>query len=528
MHSLTGVPRRPVVLVILDGFGVNPSRLNNGVAEADTPNLDAYFSRYPHTTLNASGHAVGLPDGQMGNSEVGHLTLGAGEVIRQDIVKISDAIESGAFFNNAALLNAIDKANSMKRPVHLVGLVSDGGVHSSMDHLKAIIQLCKKRGNGPLLHAITDGRDTPPRSMMHYLPEIESQLHESGGAVASITGRYFAMDRDKRWERTEKAWRAYVHGKAHEATSAETAIHSAYAAGDTDEFIQPIRLPSFTSIINGDQVIFFNFRKDRPRQLVAALGDAAFKGFDRGDAPLAEVTCMMPYDRNLKLPYAFEPEKPATTLGQIISVLGLAQFHCAETEKYAHVTYFFNGGRQTPYAGETQILIPSPRVATYDQKPSMNAKEVADAVVGAISKGRYSFIVVNFANGDMVGHTAKRHAVIEAVETLDREASRVLEAAENAGYSVILTADHGNCEEMVDPYTGEPHTQHTTYPVPCMIMDEENWQLSSSGGLSNVAPTVLQLMGFTPAAEMQPSLLLRKLPGKRLTERHDPKRLRVA
>ena len=215
MHSLTGVPRRPVVLVILDGFGVNPSRLNNGVAEADTPNLDAYFSRYPHTTLNASGHAVGLPDGQMGNSEVGHLTLGAGEVIRQDIVKISDAIESGAFFNNAALLNAIDKANSMKRPVHLVGLVSDGGVHSSMDHLKAIIQLCKKRGNGPLLHAITDGRDTPPRSMMHYLPEIESQLHESGGAVASITGRYFAMDRDKRWERTEKAWRAYVHGKAH-------------------------------------------------------------------------------------------------------------------------------------------------------------------------------------------------------------------------------------------------------------------------------------------------------------------------
>ena len=528
MHNISGVPRRPVVLVILDGFGVNPSKRNNGVAEAHTPQLDTYFSRFPHATLNASGHAVGLPDGQMGNSEVGHLTLGAGDIIHQDIVKISEAIDDGSFSINQALMLAIEKANINKRPLHLMGLVSDGGVHSHLDHLKAIIRLARDHGVKPLLHMITDGRDTPPKSILYHLSDIESLLHECGGAIASITGRYYAMDRDHRWERTELAWRALVHGKAQQAKSAETAIYSAYAAGDTDEFIRPVLLPSYTPVQEGDPFIFFNFRKDRPRQIVAALGDANFKGFDRGDAPLAEVTCMMPYDRSMNLPYAFEPEKPCTTLAQLISSYGLAQFHCAETEKYAHVTYFFNGGRTSPYAGETQLLIPSPGVATYDQKPSMSAKEVADAVVGAISKGSYAFIVVNFANGDMVGHTANRDAVLEAVETLDREASRVLEAAETAGYSVVLTADHGNCEELVDPFTGEPHTQHTTYPVPCMVLDEVNWQLSSAGGLANVAPTILQLMGLKPAAQMTDSLLLRKLPGKRSEQRHGPRRLRVA
>jgi 2,3-bisphosphoglycerate-independent phosphoglycerate mutase len=528
MLNISGVPRRPVVLVILDGVGVNPSKLNNGVAEAQTPRLDTFFSRYPHTTLNASGHAVGLPDGQMGNSEVGHLTLGAGEIIHQDVVKISEAISNGQFFINQALMDAIEKASLSKRPLHLVGLVSDGGVHSHLDHLKAVIRLAKDHGVHPLLHMITDGRDTPPKSALNYLSEIETQLHECGGAVGSIIGRFYAMDRDNRWERTELAWRALVLGKAQHAQSAQTAIYSAYAAGDSDEFIQPVLLPSFTPIIDDDPVLFFNYRKDRPRQMVAALGDVNFKGFDRGNAPIAAVTCMMPYDRSLKLPYAFEPERPEITLGQVISTLGLAQFHCAETEKYAHVTYFFNGGRISPYAGENQLLIPSPAVATYDLKPSMSAREVADAVVGAISKGRYAFIVVNFANGDMVGHTAKRDAVLEAVETLDREASRVLEAAETAGYSVIVTADHGNCEELIDPFTGEPHTQHTTYPVPCLVMDEDNWQLSSGGGLANVAPTILQLMGIAPVTAMTGSLLLRKLPGKRSEERHNPKRLRVA
>ncbi len=527
MLNVSGVPRRPVVLVILDGVGINSSKRHNGVLEADTPNLDDYFSRFPHTTLSASGAAVGLPDGQMGNSEVGHLTLGAGSVIRQDLVRISDAIASDEFFSNPALLASIDLARKHQKPLHLLGLVSDGGVHSHLEHLIALIKLCKSLSVKPMLHMILDGRDTPPQSALSYLNQIEPLLHESGGGIASITGRYYAMDRDSNWERTELVWRALTLGKGHQSKSARSAILSAYSAGDTDEFIQPILLPMFSTIGKDDPVICFNFRKDRPRQIVAALGDPGFSGFDRGDVPLAAVTCLMPYDRTLPLPYAFEPEQPETTLAHVISTLGLAQFHCAETEKYAHVTYFFNGGHIEPYPGEDHTLIPSPNVSTYDQKPSMSAREIADAVVGAISKGKYAFIVVNFANGDMVGHTAKRDAVIEAVETLDREANRVMEAAENAGYSVLLTADHGNCEQMVDPFTGDPHTQHTTYPVPCLIVDEENWQLSCDSGLANVAPTLLELMGISPPASMsKPSLLLRKLPGKRPQERHDKDRLR--
>lgn len=529
MTNVSAVPRSPVVLVILDGFGVNPSRQNNGVLEADTPNLDGYFSRYPHTTLQASGHAVGLPDGQMGNSEVGHLTLGAGSIIRQDIVRISEAVASGEFFQNPEFKGAMARAGAGRRVVHLLGLVSDGGVHSDLGHLRALIEMARQNRVRPLLHMICDGRDTPPNSAMHYLEQVEPLLHQAGGAVASVMGRYYAMDRDKRWDRTELAWRALVLGKGEHASTAKTAIGSAYAAGDSDEFIKPILLPCYQPIGAGDVVISFNFRKDRPRQIVAALGAASFTGFDRGDAPLADVVCMMPYDRAVPLPFAFEPERPSTTLGQVVSAHGLAQFHCAETEKYAHVTYFFNGGQATPYSGERQMLVPSPKVATYDLKPSMSAAEVADAVVGAISQGTYAFIVVNFANGDMVGHTARRHAVLEAVETLDKEVSRVLQAAENAGYSLILTADHGNCEEMVDPFTGAPHTQHTTYPVPCLILDEVNWQLSSQGGLANIAPTVLQLMGLAvPEGMDASSLLLRELPGKRPVERQSPGRFRGA
>jgi 2,3-bisphosphoglycerate-independent phosphoglycerate mutase len=529
MAHVSGVPRRPVVLVILDGYGVNPSKRNNGVVEANTPRLDAYFGRYPHTTLAASGHAVGLPDGQMGNSEVGHLTLGAGSIIRQDAVSISDAINNADFFANPALVEAVELGARQGGVVHLFGLVSDGGVHSQLDHLSALIRLCGEYGVRPLLHAVTDGRDTPPQSVMHYLPDIEALLHSVGGAVGSITGRYYAMDRDRRWERTERAWRALVLSKGRRAESVQAAIDQAYAAGETDEFIKPILLPDFSPVGDGQALISFNFRKDRPRQIVAALADPGFTGFDRGDSPRAAVTCMMPYERRLGLPYAFEPERPAATLGQVISTLGLAQFHCAETEKYAHVTYFFNGGRTELYSGERQFLVPSPDVATYDLKPSMSAAAVADAVVQAIGTGRYAFIVVNFANGDMVGHTAKRDAVLEAVETLDKEVPRVLEAAETAGYSVLLTADHGNCEEMVDPFTGQPHTQHTTYPVPCLVLDEANWQLSSTGGLSNIAPTALQLMGLKVPENMTAgSLLLRELPGTRPEQRSRPPDLRGA
>jgi len=514
MNQSHGAPRRPTVLIILDGFGVNPGKKNNAIAAADTPNLDEYFARYPHTTLHASGMAVGLPDGQMGNSEVGHLTLGCGSIIKQDLVCIDEAITQGEFYTKPAFLNALSKCKDTNRPLHLLGLVSDGGVHSHTHHLLALIRLCKQHGVSPLLHMITDGRDTPPKSALDYLAMVQAALHEAGGAIATITGRYYAMDRDKRWERTELAWRALVLGKGQHAHNAESGIRSAYMAGDTDEFIQPIILPTAKSLQSDDQLIFFNFRKDRPQQLVKALAREDFNGFDRGDYSRLQLTCMMPYDRTDDLPFAFEPQRPAMTLGEVISKMGLYQFHCAETEKFAHVTYFLNGGRTEPFSGETQRLIPSPKVATYDLKPEMSAPKVADAVIDAIQKEDYAFIVVNFANGDMVGHTAVKHAVIEAIEALDQHVGRVLQAAVAADYSVVLTADHGNCEELLDPTTDAPHTQHTTYPVPCLIIDKESWQLSSTGGLSNIAPTVLHLMGLEQPAEMPAhSLLLKPLGG---------------
>jgi 2,3-bisphosphoglycerate-independent phosphoglycerate mutase len=505
-------PRRPVLLIVMDGFGVNPSRLNNAVAVAETPHLDACFAHCSHTTLHASGPAVGLPDGQMGNSEVGHLTIGCGSVIRQDIVAIDDAIADRSFFTNPVFVDAMVRARRAHRPLHLLGLVSDGGVHSQMGHIHALIRMCKEARVQPLLHMITDGRDTAPKASLTFLRRVEAELHEAGGAVASIMGRYYAMDRDHRWERTELAWRALVLGKGRTEAGADSAIRGAWDAGDTDEFIRPILLPTFQPVGAEAEVVFFNFRKDRPKQIVSALALKAFTGFDRGDAALPNVTCMMPYDREFGLPYAFEPERPDVTLGEVISEAGLQQFRCAETEKYPHVTYFFNGQRAEPFSGEYQFVIPSPRVATYDLKPAMSAQEVADAVVDAIAKDKFAFILVNFANGDMVGHTAVWHAALEAVETLDREVGRVLAAARTAGYSVILTADHGNCEELVSPTTEEPQTQHTVYPVPCAVIDEQVWQLSCVGGLSNIAPAVLQLMGLgQPAAMTGRSLLLRPL-----------------
>ena len=508
----SSVPRRPVVLVILDGFGINPGKENNAIYMANTPNLDAYFSHFPHTTLQASGNAVGVPDGQMGNSEIGHMTLGSGSIIKQDIMRIDTAIENGEFFENPAFIDALLHAKLSGRPLHLLGLVSDGGVHSSLKHLLALFRLCKRYTVKPLLHMITDGRDTAPKSAFNYLHQIEPVLHEGGGAIATIMGRYYAMDRDNRWERIELAWRAIVHGKGHRAHSAETILRSAYAAGDSDEFLRPAILPSWQAPQPGDPLVSFNFRKDRPRQIVKALGSSEFTGFDRGDAPLFNITTMMPYEKATQMPCAFQPEHPETTLAAVLSELGLRQFHCAETEKYPHVTYFFNGGRFDPHIGETQVLIPSPKVATYDLKPSMSADKVADTVISAIEENVYSFILVNFANGDMVGHTAKIDAVIEAIETLDREAGRVIDAAVAQDYSVVLTADHGNCEELIDPVTGAPHTQHTLYPVPCLIIDDEAWQLSCQGGLANVAPTVLQIMGLEqPASMTAPSLFLKPL-----------------
>jgi len=510
MTSSLTVPRRPVVLIILDGFGINPAKTHNAVAQAQTPVLDGYFAEHPHTLLQASGRAVGLPDGQMGNSEVGHLTLGSGSITRQNLVLIDDAIKSGEFFRNPAFIQALLKAKETGRPIHLFGLVSDGGVHSHIDHLLALIELCRQHEVKPLLHMVTDGRDTAPHSALGYLDEVEPALKAAGGVIASLMGRYYAMDRDKRWERIESAWQAIVNGKGPHAASARGAIENAYDKGISDEFIQPVVIQGQADFQDGDQLICFNFRKDRVLQIVPALGSDQFDGFERGNAPRAHITCMLPYAKSLCLSCAFEPEHPDTTLGKVISEAGLRQFHCAETEKYAHVTYFFNGGRAEPYQHETQCLIPSPKVATYDLQPEMSAPAVADAVVNALSDKKYDFILVNFANGDMVGHTANLAAAIQAVEALDREVGKVLTAAQRNDYSVILTGDHGNCEEIIDPGTGTRQTQHTTYPVPCLVIDEQVWQLSCGASLADVAPTILQLMGLAIPATMSGSSILLK------------------
>ena len=505
-------PAQPVVLMILDGVGVNPSKLNNALAMAHTPRLDEYFYRYPFTVLNASGAGVGLPDGQMGNSEVGHMTLGSGCTVRQDLVLIDDAIADESFYANSALIAAADAAKAAHRPLHLLGLVSDGGVHSHIRHLVALIELCRQRGATPLVHMITDGRDTPPKSALNDLRDLEQALDDAGGGFATVSGRYYAMDRDRRWERTERAWRAIVLGKGRGAADARTAINAAYAAGEADEFIQPSVINGYRGLQAGDPLVLFNFRKDRPRQIAAALAVADFDGFDRGDAPRAAITCMMEYDKSLGLSYAFVPDAPAVALNRYLSDLGIRQFHCAETEKYAHVTFFFNGGVEQPADGEMHRLIPSPTVRTYDLKPEMSAPQVADAVIEAIEGGHYGFIVVNFANGDMVGHTGDMGAAVRAIEAVDTHAGRVMDAAVAHGFAVLLTADHGNCDLMQDPETDEPHTQHTTNPVPFLVVDHRRWLLAPGGTLADVAPSVLQLMGMpVPDAMTGRSLLLRSL-----------------
>ena len=491
------VPRRPTLLIIMDGVGINPSHTDNALAIADTPNLDRYFASYPHTLLQASGLAVGLPDGQMGNSEVGHLTIGAGTVIRQDLVMIDEAIQDGSFLNNDALNNAMHNAVAKNAKLHLIGLASNGGVHSHIRHLCALLDLCHRHQVSPLVHLIADGRDVPPKAFIDTIDSIQDSLERSGGKIATITGRYFAMDRDHRWDRTALAFNAITKGQGRQIEDVKEAILECYENNETDEFITPLITPYFDPFEEDDEVIFFNFRRDRPRQMVSALFKQEFEEFDRGDFVPVNVTTMTEYDGWYKIPFAFTQDRPKNTLAETVSHAGLTQFHCAETEKYAHVTFFLNGGRGDLFPGEKHQIIDSPDVATYDLKPEMSAHQVANTVIEALqSEPGYPLIVVNFANGDMVGHTAVREAVIKAVETLDIEVGRVLDAAVDKGYSVILTADHGNCDEMVDPISGEPHTQHTVYPVPCLVIDETHWQLSIGAGLANIAPTVLQLMGL--------------------------------
>ena len=504
-------PKRPVVLVILDGWGIGRDEPGNAVLAASTPVMDHLLAAYSNGTLRTAGEEVGLPAGQMGNSEVGHLNLGAGFVVYQWITRIDKSIRDGDFFANRVLLDLIDGCIRRGSTLHAMGLVSDGGVHSHTRHLVALLELAQRRGMSRVaVHAFTDGRDTAPNSGLGFVAELERVLATMGvGRIATISGRYYAMDRDKRWERTKVAYDAIVAGAGPLAARATGAIESSYTAGVTDEFVVPTVIGAPTPIQPGDAIVFFNFRSDRGRQLTEALAKPEFSGFARAkdlydSVPVATMTR---YEHGLPVAVAFEPQDVEFPLARIISEAGLKQFHCAETEKYAHVTFFFNGGREEPFPGEERVLVPSPKVATYDLQPSMSALGVADAVVSAIESRRFDFMIVNFANCDMVGHTGVLSAAISAVETVDGCLGQVVNATLAAGGVALVSADHGNAEEMIDRDTGMPMTAHTTNPVPVVLVTPDDHRmyrrpLAANGILSAVAPTVLRLLGIQPPPSM--------------------------
>jgi 2,3-bisphosphoglycerate-independent phosphoglycerate mutase len=506
-----------VCLVILDGWGLAPAGPGNAVSLADTPVFDRLWAEHPHTQLTAWGRAVGLPEGQMGNSEVGHLNLGAGQVVRQDLTRIDDAVDDGSFAANDVLLAACAAARESGR-LHLLGLVSGGGVHASMDHLRATIELAAaERVPDVVVHAFTDGRDTLPHSGADYLATVEGWLAEHGGRVATVTGRYYAMDRDRRWDRTRLAYDALVHGMpaaladgapTPHADSAETAIRSAYERGETDEFILPTLVGDEGTIRNGDAVLFFNFRPDRARQLTRALAEPSFDEFDRGVVPEVNYTTLTEYQEDWTYPVAFPPERPQATLASVLAERGVRQLHVAETEKYAHVTYFFNGGEEHAYAGEERQLVDSPRdVPTYDHKPEMSAAAAADTFVEHWASGGFGFGIINFANPDMVGHTGVIPAAVAAIEAVDECLGRVVEAVHATGGACIVTADHGNADNMLEP-DGSPNTAHSLNPVPLVVTAGAEY-LRDGGILADVAPTVLELIGVPQATEMTGKSLLK-------------------
>jgi len=496
MSSKNAGVRRPVILIIMDGIGVNPAKENNAVALASTPNLDRIYASNTTCLIEASGKAVGLPDGQMGNSEVGHLSLGAGTVLKQDLVKISDAIKDKSFDTNDALLAAVQRAGKKQRPLHLLGLVSDGGVHSHVDHLLALVSLCEQHKVEPLVHMITDGRDTAPECAKDYLDSVEKALTKAGGSIATVVGRYYAMDRDKRWDRVELAWQAIVNANGNTALNATAALDAAYNDNKSDEFVFPTVIGEFGGMDADDEVVFYNFRNDRPRELSEALGLDTFTEFDRKDFSPINLTTMTRYESSYPFACAFSKDAATNTLGQVVADAGLKQLRAAETEKYPHVTFFFNGGLDEPLPGEERLLVESPKVATYDLQPEMSAEGIAVGIENALNSKAFDLIVVNFANGDMVGHTGVPEAVIRSVEVVDEKVGRLWDAAVANEYSIVLTADHGNADMLKDPITGVPHTQHTTFPVACVIKDERNWDLKNGYGLPSVAPTILQLMGL--------------------------------
>ncbi len=494
----------PVALIIMDGWGIgDPKDPNNAIQVGRTPVLDGLVKKYPNSQLQASGEYVGLPDGQMGNSEVGHTNIGAGRVIYQELTRITKAIKDGDFFKNEALLSAIHDAKKNGGALHLMGLVSPGGVHSHSQHLYGLLELAKKEGLSEVyVHAFLDGRDVPPSSAAEYLAELEQEIQKIGvGKVAVISGRYYAMDRDKRWDRVQKAYDAIAKAEGVPAKSSAEAIQASYKEGVTDEFVVPVVIEGYRGMKSGDGVIFFNFRPDRARELTHAFTDTTFDGFERIEGLKLSFTTMTQYEKGLNVKIAYPPQSIENTLGEVISGKGLKQLRIAETEKYAHVTFFFNGGVEKEYEGEDRILVPSPKVATYDLQPEMSAVEVTDKVVEAIKSEKYDFIILNYANGDMVGHTGVIPAAIKAVETVDTCVGRFVEALQSVGGEVIIIADHGNADMMVDPETKEPFTAHTTNPVPIIVVSDRVKSVQE-GALCDVAPTLLTLAGLDIPAEM--------------------------
>ena len=502
------VPVPSLALVILDGWGLAEPGPGNAISLAQTPVFDRLWGQYPHTQLSAQGHDVGLPDGQMGNSEVGHLNLGAGAIVKQDLARIDDSIADGSFFDNEALLAACERArNSPRGRMHLLGLVSDGGVHSGWEHIEACIELAAEEGVPDIVfHAFTDGRDTLPHGGRAYLAELERWLRQAG-RVGTVSGRYYAMDRDTRWERVKLAYDAIVHAQGQKAQSVEEAIASSYEHEETDEFVKPTVIGDYDGAAAGDVALFVNFRPDRAREMTRALAEPSFEEFPRAGGPLLDLTTMTQYRKEWPYPVAFPEDRPKTTIAKVIAEAGGKQLHVAETEKYAHVTYFFNGGREQEWDGEERFLVESPRdVPTYDHKPEMSAREAADSFVGHWKGGGYKFGIINFANPDMVGHTGVIPAAVAAVEEVDGCLGDVVEAVLASGGACIVTADHGNCDHMLEP-DGSPNTAHSLNPVP-LIVTAEGVELRESGILADVAPTALELLGIPQPPEMTGNSLI--------------------
>lgn len=502
--------KAPVALVILDGWGIgDPDSPTNAIAAGKTPHMDALLARYPHATLRCSGEAVGLPDGQMGNSEVGHLNIGAGRVVYQELTRITKAIREGAFFKNPVFLQLIAQVKEKGGALHLMGLVSDGGVHSHNTHLYALLELAKREGLKKVyVHAFLDGRDVPPSSAVEYVRLLETEIDRIGcGRIATLSGRYYAMDRDKRWDRVEKAYRAIACAEGNHAAAAVDALKASYDAGVTDEFVVPTVVGDYAGMQGSDGAIFFNFRPDRARELTHAFTDETFEGFARRESLRPPFVMLTQYEKGMRAEIAYAPQTLENTFGQVLAARGLRQLRIAETEKYAHVTFFFNGGVEAELPGETRILVPSPKVATYDLQPEMSALEVTDRVVAEIEAKRHDVIVLNFANGDMVGHTGVFEAAVKAIETVDACVGRVVDAVQRAGGTACVTADHGNAEVMVNPETGEPFTAHTTNVVPFIVVSDEVRHVRQ-GALCDIAPTLLDLLGLEVPQEMTGKSLL--------------------